>query len=951
MSTTHKALRWIDSMVKNLATPKPRVGTQPAWTGLEPMERRVMLTADLVGFFGSNINLPMPLVPGDRVNVPIIVENIGDMEAQGEIRIDLFVVPRGGDIADDQEPIGEIEDIEGTLDSGDDAVFRFRDVIPFDEDNLPPGDYDLLAEIVVISGAVGDDPSNNVIEFIKDGEVTTTDRVEFTVAWQFGNVPGRSGNTKLIAINDDDDPTDPEAGEVVTASLTGAGYGEVIFDGIIPDGTIQFFDTDTSTKVKLTVKGGDGEVEIGSLEADEPIGSFDGKDVLLQGNADFDGGIDKLVLGNIGEDPGSAGGVGPHEIFIGGSVDDKPVTIQFGQAEDLSLTSERPIKSLKVVEWLEGDGFANALTAPSLGKFDVTGERGSDTILGNFEADLTLDGSDGAKKTLDNAKIGGGIEAATWNITGDTGKIQALGADAATINVLDGDLDSLKLGQVENTSLNVEGNVKSLEAGDWEGGVVVADSVKSIKTKDDKKDDDVNGDFSVTLNLNEDDEELDVKKTLGSAKIDGDVQEVAWSIHGDTGKIDVKGEAEEWVLSVLSDLDGLKITEVSNSNVTVDGHIKSIDVGHWDTGLISADSIGTIKTKDDKKDDDVNGDFNVGLDLNAAGEELDVKKTLGSTKIDGDVGDVSWSIHGDTGKIEIKGDVEDWTLSVMSDLDGLKLGDVENSFATVEGDVKTIETGDWDLGSITAQTLKSIKAKNDKKDEQINGDLRVTLNLTPATETKKTLGNAKVDGDVFNSSWNVTGSSGKIDIKGDTIDWALNVITDAVNTAAGLDGLKLSHGQNTSVDVQGDVKTVDAIQWDSGAIMADTVRSLKIKGDRKDPLVPGDFNASLTLHGPGVGSKAKQALDNADVAGQWGQDASITGDVNTMKLTTLDAGIDIADGDAKNIQIKGQNVDLTEPVGVDFGTVTVTNGQAKVKGTNQTLEIQDETAFVFDDIF
>ena len=386
MSLTTRAKRWIDTWKRNEASKADR-----PWAGLEALEHRLLLAGDLVGFFDGDVSFPTPIVPGDKIDIPVIIENIGDMEAEGEIRIDFYAVPRGGTIDDAPEPFAEIEDIEGSLDPFDDADFRLKGVFPFDEELLPPGEYDLLGEIVVIEGVGDENDSNNVITFIKN----TTDRVEFTVAWQFGNVPGRSSNTKLIAINEDDDPQDPEAGEVVTASLTGAGYGEVIFDGDESDGTIRFFETDASTKVKLTVKGGDGEVEIGNLEAENPVGSFDGEDVLLQGNADFMGGIEKLILGNVGEDEndlddgdgeggeGNEGDEGPeasdspHSITIGGLVEDKPVTIELGIVENLSLTSNRPIKSLKVVEWLEDDESENVLMAPSLDKLEVKGERGS----------------------------------------------------------------------------------------------------------------------------------------------------------------------------------------------------------------------------------------------------------------------------------------------------------------------------------------------------------------------------------------------------------------------------------------------------------------------------------------------------------------------------------------------------------------------------------------------
>ena len=553
----------------------------------------------------------------------------------------------------------------------------------------------------------------------------------------------------------------------------------------------------------------------------------------------------------------------------------------------------------------------------------------ADTILGNFEVNVDLDGTDEAKRTLGSAKIGGGIEVAVWTIDGDVGKVEALGVDEATINIT-GDADSLKLGSVEDTDVDVSGSIKKIEATEWHGGSIEAETIDSIKITGDRRDDEVDGDFLGNVTVNPGDLDLDVKRELGGAKVAGTIDGDNWTVKGDSGKIEAAG-VDDTTFDISGDAEGLRLGSVERTTVMVGGHLKSLEATQWEQGSIEAQSIGSIKTKNDKKDDEINGDLNATVTVNAGDETLDVKRSLDSAKIEGGVASVNWSVHGDVGKVEIRGEVNIWTLGVHSNVDSLKLGDVAIAAVTVDGNIKTLEAVEWEIGSVTADTIKSLKTKGDKRQE-IEGDFdaNLTLNGSDDPKIKKTLDRAKIAGSAENATWRITGDVGKVEVGQEVDNWTLIVASD-------VDGLKLGDVDEAHVSVDGHIKKAEATQWAEGMIAADTLGKLTIKGDRGDD-IPGDFGPSLTLSGPDdPESKIKRTLDNAKIQGTWSGDAVITGDVNKLRAGHLHGELTIG-GDAKSIQVDDY-LSLIEPENGDSGLIQV-SGETKIKSEGETLEAE-----------
>ena len=601
--------------------------------------------ADLEGVFADTFDLEEPLVPGDRVSVPIIIRNAGTVDAQGVITLRLMASP--DDTLDEADvAIAEMTDIKIDLKPDDGKTFRLNGVLPFAE-NLPPLTEDptaspafhMLVEIVPQTSGVDGEPSNNVISRNESDQGVTME-----LRWQFGNIEDRPGRAKLTIKNDN--PLDPDFGEVTTLQLSGAGFGEVRLNEItgLPD--LILHGTDKTTKVKVTVKGGDGRVQIGDIVADQLVGRFAGKAVELLGNAQFGGGISKLELAAITGD-------GDQLIEIGESVGLEPAMITIGSAVDLSIDSQMPIKTLTLAELTETEGAPSTVAAPSIAKLVVKGDK-KQGLSGHFQANLELDGSDVAKKTLATATVAGDIDRGAWRITGNAGTVRVKGlVDDWMFNIVNrqsrrNTLDALKLGLIGTASVSVAGDIRSITATDWQDGAINADAIKSIKIKGDKRED-VTGDLNVNLTLRGTNSPW-LKKTLGKATVAGDVEGVAWGITGDSDKITINGRVNGWTLTANDSVDAVKLGHVVNATVAVLEHLKKVDAIQWENGTLESGTLGSLKTKGDIRSE-LAGDFGADLILRGPGDGSSIRKTLGRAVIKGQWGGIV-QLAGDAGSLK-----------------------------------------------------------------------------------------------------------------------------------------------------------------------------------------------------------------------------------------------------------------------------------------------------------
>jgi len=201
------------------------------------------------------------------------------------------------------------------------------------------------------------------------------------------------------------------------------------------------------------------------------------------------------------------------------------------------------------------------------------------------------------------------------------------------------------------------------------------------------------------------------------------------------------------------------VNELSINSGTM---IRSISVANWADadGLadnITAPSLGRLLVRADKNA--VNsGAFESDLTLTGGG----VKPTLGGVRIGTSLSDAVWFITGDVGVISVRGAVENWTLTVSSDVGSLRLGTVVSAALEVSGNIGRIMATRWLDGSISASTVGSLSARGDRR-AGIRGDFGADLTLTGGG-LGPTLGSARIAGKIIGADWNIGGDVGRMQV-------------------------------------------------------------------------------------------------------------------------------------------------------------------------------------------
>ena len=108
------------------------------------------------------------------------------------------------------------------------------------------------------------------------------------IVLQFGNFDERS-NAKLTFENSE--------GDLITVSLSGEGWGEIVSESEFP--SIMLYDTGINSALKITVKGGSGNIVIEDITTDGSLKSITAKNCDLNGDITIDGILIKLVLNNV----------------------------------------------------------------------------------------------------------------------------------------------------------------------------------------------------------------------------------------------------------------------------------------------------------------------------------------------------------------------------------------------------------------------------------------------------------------------------------------------------------------------------------------------------------------------------------------------------------------------------------------------------------------------------
>lgn len=368
-------------------------------------------------------------VPGDLVRVTLRLINQGNIAVVNQNVTIRYFATLSGEIDDGAIEVAVLADQKLTLNPGQtrDLSGSFRIT-----GDVPVGEYFLAA--VIESAFEETSLENNIVVSAASSQV----------AWFFGSFGGRR-NVKLSLLADN--------GATMTFTLKGLGVGEVLSMGGLGF-DVNITDTVAASAVTITSKDGPGllhDVRVGEEGTPFDLKTFTASTSNLLGNMLFSGMVGTIKLNNVAD---------AHHLDIrNGLGSGSAVTMVFGRVEDLFIDSAIAIKSLTVTDWLNG----GEVKAPSLAKLTVKGDA-KNGIAGNLQANLALDGSDGAAQTLGKTVIAGALgpppgapdeQVVLWNIIGNVAAVTIGAASSWNLNV-EGGIQTLTLNNATQ-NLNLVG--------------------------------------------------------------------------------------------------------------------------------------------------------------------------------------------------------------------------------------------------------------------------------------------------------------------------------------------------------------------------------------------------------------------------------------------------------------------------------------------------------------
>ena len=308
-------------------------------------------------------------------------------------------------------------------------------------------------------------------------------------------------------------------GKVVTYSLKGSGYGQIEGEA----GSEQIVLYGTTSKTSLTITSELSGAAVGDIVVNGSIGSLSLRDINLVGDITITGTVGQILLNDV---------FGPSTITIGSPNSSRDsVSFRMHNVNELSINSGTPIRSISAANWADADGLADSITAPSLGRLLVRGDKYA-VNSGSFGAGLTLTGNTlpGAKvkATLGSVRISNGLNHADWDITGNVGVVSAYGTVDNWTLATASDVRGLRLGQVVSADLDVNGHVGQIQALRWSNGLISAATVGSIGST---------GNFGADLVLTGPGNGGGL--ALGCVRIGGSLVGANWNVTGDAGKMQV----------------------------------------------------------------------------------------------------------------------------------------------------------------------------------------------------------------------------------------------------------------------------------------------------------------------------------------------------------------------------------------------------------------------------
>ncbi len=756
-----------------------------------------------------------------------------------------------------------------------------------------------------------------------------------------------------------------ELGNKVVFALTGPG--ELTVEQSVAGNLLSLglWGTDVSSGLSVAVtkdaKVGKstGITTIGHVEVSGAIGSFVGGSVNLTGGFKAEGAVKVLTLNDL------TGGV-QQTVSIGGTDLDR-TAMTLGRVSEATITTTGTLASFKAVEWLDQDSTEDVLTANALGAFSVTGRAKSATLAalaGDMMADIHVPYGDflGAPLVTSITVAGSGdgdwdlgaLKANSVTVKGNvTGKWTAdrfgsvsIGKNALTLEIrsstagavtIKGGAEQFDLYVTETlTSLTVTGLVHLSDIA--VGGKSGAISLGSMKESDVFA-----GDYLASLwvpTLVVDSrlvsggtvERLNVSgwqgggfNTMGkmsSVTVTGAVTDSKWIAQAGFGAISITGDVTGLTLETVG-LTSFKANRVKNTTFDVFESLGSVTVVDWQDGSVKAGKIGTITTKGlaaTKVSAAAAGVFTGDVKVTGEGFGSNVN-VLGGASITGGLNDAQWEIFGKSGAIVV-GEIRDTNLMVHGDLAGFtSKGWAEATKLSVTDGLGAVSVINWLGGSIDGAKMASVTVKGrvgSKTVEAIAGNFSGSLDAFGGT-TGLVLGALTVAG-TLSGTVDVFGNAGAVTV-GSATGASINVTDDVASfTSKGVvSGSVFKSG--------GNVGAVSAIDWQGGAISAEKVASVTIKGQAGSKTVEaiaGNFSGSLDVWQEGVATDEQMGLmlGALTVAGTLSGAVDVMGKIGAVTVGRVSATSIRATSDLASFTSKGQVSDLTLESGGSLGVVS-----------------------------
>ncbi len=599
---------------------------------------------DLVPAISSS-NLQSVSVPGDRAFVLVRVDNVGSATASGAIEVNLYAVPEG-----------ELLDTQNDVQVGQLSTFAFLPAggatfIPMSvllTEDLAVGAYRLVAVVEPADTISEIDPTNNA--------VAADD--PFELAWNFGSF----GNRQNVALRLGD----------AMFTLFGGGFANASYDQADDAWDLTLQNTTNFSSMNVTTGLNQG-ITLGSV-AGGPLSALNARTANLDGTLEIPG-LSRLSLqnatGQINIGPGSSP-------FAGTS-------IQLDRAFDLQIDSELPIRSLVATQWLDNDATPDQVAAPSLGFMAIQGNAAID-VAGDFEADVTLDGSDSSFNTFNFVNITGVARDSSWDMAGRGGTILA---------------------------------------GAWQGGAITADTLNGLIISGNRARG-IDGEFNAHLTLTGG----TAFPAIGFMNVTGSVSDAAWEITGAVGSANL-GDVSHLTWSQQGRVGFLRLGNTTNLSLDIDGDVGGVFAGDLDSfAWTQAGRVGSVFAGDV-----TNASWAITGDAGAIilGDIANLSWThdgrVGFARV-GNVSDSNWSTQGMAGAF-IARDIDNlsWTHAGM--LSFANLGVITAADLSFADHLNFLLAARWLDGSLTLPSFGVVNITGDFRNNQ-PGDFGADLTLTNA---------------------------------------------------------------------------------------------------------------------------------------------------------------------------------------------------------------------------